>query len=155
MFGNGSKKDYRHVNLDDFSDDDDDLSAGDDHPYPPATSNGKKSNSSHRHHPPAAASHAHARAQELLAQQDAGLDFLGQSAERLNKLSLEISEELEGHNKILDDMDSDFDNANENLNAITRKTQEFIELSGGTKNLVIILTLSIICIILFFLILYT
>jgi hypothetical protein len=153
MFGNGSKKDYRHVNLDDFSDDDDDLSAGDDH-HNPSSSNEKSKPyssqpSSHRKQPPKQ------RAQELLAQQDAGLDFLGQSAERLNKLSLEISEELEGHNKILDDMDSDFDDANDNLNAITRKTQEFIELSGGTKNLVIILTLSIICIILFFLILYT
>lgn len=118
---------YKSVKLDDFSDDDDDNFAA---------------NSAQRQ-------------QQLFAEQDAGLEMLGKSAEKLGKMSMAINEELGFQNKMLDEMESDLDDAAEEMDMVTRRTKEFIEMSGGTKNFMVILTLSAICIVLFFLLLYT
>ena len=62
--------DYRKVSLDDFSDDDDD-SDPEGNAMPPGT-----------------------RQEQLFAEQDKGLEMLGQSAERLGNLSMAIHDEL-------------------------------------------------------------
>ena len=139
MFGKpGHINNYRQVGLEEFSDDDSDIEG---------QSNGRGFvvfvfNSIQRQ-------------QELMQQQDQGLEMLSQSAERLGQMSMPISEELGQQNTMLDEMDTDLDQAGENLDYVTRKTKEFIEKSGGTKNYIIIAGLSGVVILLFFLILYT
>jgi len=90
-----------------------------------------------------------------MRKQDEGLDMLSQSAQRLGKLSLNISEELEGQNKMLDDMENDLDRATLNLNFVTSKTKELIKKSGGKRNFCIIVVLTLVVIFLIMLILYT
>ena len=129
MFGDDKhRKDYSKVNLDDFSDDDS---------YSPSTTSSKKS------------------AQQLMMEQDQGLEMLGQHATRLGEMSMAIHDELGQQNKILTEMDDELDQAGENLDLVTRKTQEFIRMSGGTKNFMIILCMSVTVVILILLILYT
>jgi t-SNARE complex subunit (syntaxin) len=89
-----------------------------------------------------------------MKKQDEGLDMLSASVERLGQMSMGISEELGQQNKMLESMETDLDEAGENLDLVTKKTREFIKVAGGTKNCVVILTLSVIALILFFLILY-
>jgi t-SNARE complex subunit (syntaxin) len=89
-----------------------------------------------------------------MEKQDQGLDMLSVSVERLGQLSLGISEELGQQNKMIDSMETDLDVAAEDLDLVTRKTKEFIKQAGGTKNCVVIMSLSIVALILFFLILY-
>ena len=120
--------DYSQVSLDDFSDDSD----GEDHVGRSIRAN-----------------------QELMRKQDEGLDILATSVERLGQLSMGISEELGQQNKMLDSMETDLDTAGENLDLVTRKTQEFIKKAGGTKNCIVIMSLSVVALILFFLIIYT
>jgi ABC-type transport system involved in cytochrome c biogenesis ATPase subunit len=133
MFNNNKKgSNYSHVSLDEFSDDDSDDANGD---------NDFTNNSLQRQ-------------QEQMRQQDEGLEMLSQSADRLGKMSMTISEELGHQNKMLDEMDQDLDDANENLDFVTRKTKEFIVQSGGQKNCLIIATLAGVVILLFFLIVY-
>ena len=62
--------------------------------------------------------------QEMLHKQDESLDVLGNSAARLGQISLEISSELQVQNKMLDDMGNELDDADINLEIVTRKTQE-------------------------------
>jgi t-SNARE complex subunit (syntaxin) len=114
--------------LDDFSDDDDDAAYG---------------------------GHAAPTPQSLLQQQDAGLEMIEQHVEQLGRLSLQIHEELQGQNELLDEMDDDLEQATVQLDAVTRATQEFIRLSGGTKNCLVIASLTGIVIVLLLLILYT
>lgn len=147
MFNNKTPADYNPVSLDEFSDDDSLSDAGS---SPRKNSSGSTSNGSRRPQDDSLA-----RQQQLMQQQDAGLEMLGQHAERLGQMSLQISEELGHQNKILTEMDEDLDEANQNLDLVTRKTKEFIQASGGTRNFVVILTLVFIAIILLLLILYT
>lgn len=93
--------------------------------------------------------------QEMLTHQDESLDVLGQSAARLGMISLEISDELQAQNKMLDEMGEDLDQADINLEIVTRKTKELIKKSGGCKYFSIIVVLSLVVAILFFLIVYT
>jgi t-SNARE complex subunit (syntaxin) len=90
-----------------------------------------------------------------LQKQDEGLEMLSQSAERLGKMSMTISDELGQQNKMLDEMDADLEMAGENLNMVTRKTRELIQKSGGGRTFVLIIGLILVVIILVFLILYT
>ena len=90
-----------------------------------------------------------------LKRQDEGLEMLSQSAERLGKMSMTISEELGQQNQMLDEMDSDLGQASENLDMVTRKTRELIQKSGGQRTFVLIVGLILVVIILVFLILYT
>lgn len=158
----GNKGNYRQVGLDEFSDDDSDR----DDPHLNASRNGSgdggggSSRGSSHHGGPASSSASFAggslqRQQELMVRQDQGLDILAQSAERLGQMSMTISDELNQQNKMLDEMDSDLDIAGENLDYVTRKTKEFIDKAGGTKNFLIIAALTGVIVVLFFLILYT
>jgi hypothetical protein len=154
---------YNPVSLDEFSDDDS-LSDSDNRPQRRGTNqNNGQGNSAYtngRHgqsHNGGASSSSDVesdgsnfrlRQQQLLQQQDMGLDMLGQQAQRLGQMSLQISEELDSHNKILSEMDQDLDEANQNLDLVTRKTKEFIEASGGTRNFLVILVLMCVVVIL-------
>mmetsp|Transcript_9490 Transcript_9490/g.17236 ORF Transcript_9490/g.17236 Transcript_9490/m.17236 type:complete len:127 (-) Transcript_9490:8-388(-) len=93
--------------------------------------------------------------QEMLSKQDESLDVLGSSAARLGQISLEISEELQEQNKMLDGMGEELDDADMNLEIVTRKTQELIQKSGGCKYFSVIVVLCLVVVILFFLIVYT
>jgi hypothetical protein len=81
--------------------------------------------------------------------------MLSASVERLGQMSMGISEELGHQNKMLEAMETDLDEAGEELDLVTRKTKEFIQMTGGEKNCMVIVTLSLIALVLFFLILYT
>ena len=150
--------DYNQVSLNDFSDDDSLSDTGsfdraNDHRDP-------ERNGSHGRQRPNTTdtnSDAHlARQQQLLLQQqDVGLELLGHHAERLGQMSLQISEELGHQNAILTELDDDLDEANRDLDLVTRKTKEFIDAAGGTRNFAVILALVGIAILLFLLILYT
>jgi ABC-type transport system involved in cytochrome c biogenesis ATPase subunit len=132
----GSKGNYGHLSLDEYSDDDSDGGNG---------GNGGDD----------FATNSIQRQQQQMRQQDEGLEMLGQSADRLGQMSMTISEELGFQNKMLDEMDQDLDEANENLDFVTRKTKEMIEKSGGTKNCLVIAALAGVVVLLFFLILYS
>ena len=127
-------KDYREISLNEFSDDD---SSDDD---------------DHRANDP---SLTRQRQQELLKEQDLGLEMLGQSAERLGQLSMQISDEIHQQNNILEEMDTSLTEANDNLDLVTKKTKELVDQAGGTKNCLIIASLSVVIVILIMLILYT
>ena len=92
--------------------------------------------------------------QTLLKQQDEGLDMLSASVLRLGQMSMGISEELGQQNKMLESMETDLDEAGEHLDMVTRSTKAFIQQAGGEKNCIVILVLTIVALILFFLVLY-
>lgn len=92
--------------------------------------------------------------QQQIQRQDEGLEMLSQSAQRLGKMSLTIHEELDYHNRMLDDMENDLDKATDNLDLVTRKTKELVNRAGGRKNFCLILALSGVAIVLFWLVLY-
>jgi t-SNARE complex subunit (syntaxin) len=92
---------------------------------------------------------------ELLSQQDVGLEMLATSADRIGQMALGIHVELNQQNKMLDEMDVDLEEAGENMDYVTKKTQEFIQKSGGTKNFLIILCMIGVVVLLILLILYT
>lgn len=126
---NGQSSSYSKVSLDDFSDDDSD--------------EGDFVQSNIR------------RNQELMKKQDEGLDVLATSVARLGELSMGISDELGQQNKMLESMETDLETSAEELDIVTRKTKEFIKRAGGEKNCLLITSLSVVALILFFLVLYT
>ncbi|CAN0494753.1 unnamed protein product, partial [Ectocarpus sp. 12 AP-2014] len=69
--------------------------------------------------------------------------------------SLEISKELDQQNKMLENVNTDFEEAIGGLDAVTKKTQELIKKSGGMRNFLIILVLIAILAVLVVLVLYT
>lgn len=73
--------------------------------------------------------------------QDEHLSDIGQSVSRLGHISLEISKELDTQNKMLDNVNTDFEEAIGGLDAVTRKTKELIKKSGGLRNFVLVLIL--------------
>mmetsp|Transcript_22813 Transcript_22813/g.64579 ORF Transcript_22813/g.64579 Transcript_22813/m.64579 type:complete len:136 (+) Transcript_22813:284-691(+) len=128
---NSRAKEYDRVSLEDFSDDDNTNSNQDDF-----VQNSIKNQ------------------QQLMQQQDQGLDFLASSVNRLHEMSMGISDELTEQDKMLDSMETDLDQAGEELDLVTRKTKEFIQQAGGTKNCIVIVALSAVALVLFFLVLY-
>jgi SYP6 family syntaxin len=90
-----------------------------------------------------------------MKKQDEGLDILSLSVQRLGQNALGIAEELGQQNKMLDSMETDLDEAGEELDSVTRKTKEFIKQAGGLSNFVIILSLCLVVVVLLFLVLYT
>ena len=134
MFNRSSSNhsNYSKVDLDEFSDDDDDDGTN------------KKQGSDYLVR----------NQQTLLKQQDEGLDMLSASVLRLGQMSMGISEELGQQNKMLESMETDLDEAGEHLDMVTRSTKAFIQQAGGEKNCIVILVLTIVALILFFLVLY-
>ncbi|KAJ0410985.1 hypothetical protein ATCC90586_007139 [Pythium insidiosum] len=80
--------------------------------------------------------------------QDESLDQLHVAVKRLGDMSLSISTELESQNAMLDDLNEDTDKAQDALQAVTKKTKELIQQSGGMKNFVVIIVLVFILLIL-------
>jgi len=128
MFNNKKGSDYSQVNLDDFSDD---SSNGDDDFVSGSIRN----------------------QQELMRKQDEGLDILSASVARLGEHAMSISDELGQQNQMLDAMETDLDTAGEELDLVTRKTNELIRSAGGKKNCMLIASLSVVALVLFFLLL--
>ena len=56
---------------------------------------------------------------------------------------------------MLDEMEDDLDKATNDLHYVTNKTRELIKKSGGKKNFLIIVALSLVVLILLFLVIYT
>lgn len=89
-----------------------------------------------------------------MRQQDEGLDMLSASVLRLGEMSMGISEELGQQNKMLDSMETDLDDAADNLDLVTRSTQAFIKQAGGTREFLIIAVLTVVALILFLVLIY-
>ena len=155
--GDGKKGNYRQVSLDEFSDDDSDH----DDLTPPSRSS-SKNNSMHNGSIVSGNGSSNdfvgnsslGRQQELMRKQDEGLEMLSQSAERLGAMSLQIGEEIGFQNKMLDEMESDLERADQDLDLVTRQTKKFIEQAGGTKNCIIITVLSVVVLVLLLLLIY-
>lgn len=97
----------------------------------------------------------HMNSKQMIQQQDQSLDMLGSSVLRLGEMSMNIHDELKDQNKMLDEMDGDLDKATSNLEIVTKKTQDLIKKSGGCMNFFVIVGLSVVVLVLFFLIIYT
>lgn len=89
-----------------------------------------------------------------MKQQDEGLDVLSHSVDRLGQMSMAISEELGQQNKMLDSMETDLDQAGEELDIVTQKTKELIAKAGGMSNFCLIAALSMVVLVLILLIIY-
>ena len=74
--------------------------------------------------------------------------MLSRSAKRLGAMSLQINDEITFQNQLLDEMETDLERADEDLDLVTRQTKKFIEMSGGQKNCIIIVALAIVAIVL-------
>ena len=81
--------------------------------------------------------------------------MLSVQVERLGQMSMGISEELGHQNTLLESMETELDDAAEELDLVTRKTKEFIKMSGGEKNCQLIVCLSVTALVLFFLVIYS
>jgi hypothetical protein len=148
--------------LEEFSDDDDDDDVVVQQPrkdYPKRNTNPNVVDSEYtlpqQQQPPNPSSQQQQQLLFLQQQQNVGLEMLEQHVSQLGQMSLQISDELDSHNRILDDMDTDFDEAISNLDYVTQTTKQFIQASGGTSNCILIVSLIGIAIVLFLLILYT
>jgi len=135
---NGKKKDYSKLSLDDFSDDDTDDGYRDEY--------GETNNEADEYI---------RNQQVLMKMQDAGLDALSESVMRLGEMSNNISEELGQQNAMLEAMETDLDNAGEELDIVTRSTKQLIAQSGGKSTFCLIVALSITVVILLFLVIYS
>ncbi|CAM9824966.1 unnamed protein product [Phaeothamnion confervicola] len=90
-----------------------------------------------------------------IAQQDQELDEIGRSVERLGHISLGISKELDDQNRMLGEIDGDFETAIDQMDVVTRKTKELIRKSGGCRNFAIVVFLSVVLFVLIILVMYT
>ncbi|KAG5182751.1 hypothetical protein JKP88DRAFT_199159 [Tribonema minus] len=90
-----------------------------------------------------------------VAEQDRHLEDIGRGVERLGEISLEISKELDGQNKMLSEMEVDYDEAIYGMEMVTKKTKELIKTSGGPRNFCIIAFLVAVVVVLLVLVIYT
>ena len=88
-------------------------------------------------------------------EQDDHLDKLSTSVSRLGQISLDISREIDMQNRMIDGLQSDVEEATGRTDALTKKTKELIQKSGGMKVVTTIIILVIILIILTLLVIYT
>lgn len=145
MYNNSGKKkkNYSQLDLQDFSDDESD--------------DGRRRQSNFRDEYDDTGNEAsdYIRNQQVMMQmQDAGLDALSESVMRLGEMSTNISEELGQQNKMLDAMETDLDDAGDQLDIVTRSTKQLIAKSGGMSTFCLIAGLSIVVLVLLFLIIY-
>ncbi|TYZ64852.1 hypothetical protein PybrP1_008156 [[Pythium] brassicae (nom. inval.)] len=100
---------------------------------------------------------ARERAQQQVERQkqDESLDELHTAVKRLGDMSLSISTELDSQNAMLDELNEDTDKASDALQAVTKKTKELIEQSGGMRNFVVIIVLVLVLLLLTYLVIMT
>lgn len=90
----------------------------------------------------------------LMQEQDETLDELGDAVIRVGEMAEQIGEEIGQQNRMLEDLEEDMTNAEEELGLVMGKMAKFM----GTKDrwqLRIILTLSLIVVVMFFLVIYS
>jgi len=90
-----------------------------------------------------------------LNEQNQSLEILGDSVLRLGQLSLNISEEIDSQNRMLTKLEVDVEAAQENVDSLTKRTQELVKKAGGPKLFCVIVALTIVLIILILLDIYT
>lgn len=95
-----------------------------------------------------------AQSSMLMEQQDETLDELGEAVSRVGEMAEGISEEIEQQNKMLDQLDEDLTNVEEELGMVMGKLAKFLK-TKDKYQLRIILSLTLVVFILFFLVLYT
>jgi len=139
---NGKKKPYSQLSLDDFSDNDSDDGRGKQGYRDEFDENDNEAGEYIRNQ------------HVLMKMQDAGLDALSESVLRLGEMSSGISEELGQQNKMLESMETELDNAGEELDIVTRSTKQLIAKSGGKSTFCLILALTITVVILLFFLIY-
>ncbi|ETV81742.1 hypothetical protein H257_05334 [Aphanomyces astaci] len=71
--------------------------------------------------------------QREMNKQDEDLDVLHGAVKKLGVMSGNISTELDIQNKMLDEVNSETDRAQENLDMITKKTRELIKEAGANE----------------------
>jgi hypothetical protein len=81
--------------------------------------------------------------------QDAVLDRLGESVTRLQHLSQAIHTEIEEQDRLIDETEGEIVEADNRIQAATRRTRALIERSGGNKWVGALLCLSCILVVLF------
>lgn len=90
----------------------------------------------------------HAHHQQILSEQDAQLDTLGESIGRQHQLSIQIGDELEGHIALLDDVDEHVDRHQGRLNNARRRLNKIGRKAGDNWSMMTIVGLIIVLVIL-------
>ena len=90
--------------------------------------------------------------QQLRSQQDQHLDVMSEGLTRLKDVSHAIADELDEHNRLLDDLDGDIADTDSRIAFVTGQTNALIKQSGGMKWFCLIFALTVMAIVLFFLI---
>lgn len=97
---------------------------------------------------------SHASAQIMMQQQDEALDELDEAVVRVGQMAGNIHDELGQQNKMLNDLEEDLTNAEEQLGVVMGRLAKMLKTKSKWQ-LGIILIMSLIVIILFFMVLYT
>ncbi|EED13080.1 SNARE complex subunit (Syn8), putative [Talaromyces stipitatus ATCC 10500] len=90
----------------------------------------------------------HAHHQQILSEQDAQLDSLGESIGRQHQLSIQIGDELEGQIALLDDVDEHVDRHQGRLNNARRRLDKIRRKAGDNWSMMTIIGLIIVLVIL-------
>lgn len=92
--------------------------------------------------------------EQIMAQQDEHLGELSKAAERLGNTAVVINQELQEHNKLLQELDEDIDRETEKLNFVMKRIGKLMKTSDR-KELCLILALSALFVFLLFLVINT
>mgnify|MGYP003976235949 FL=1 len=84
--------------------------------------------------------------------QDEHLDVMSEGLTRLKDVSHAIADELDEHNRLLSELDEDIADTDSRIAFVTGQTNELIKKSGGARWFCLIVALTIMAIVLFFLI---
>jgi syntaxin 6 len=90
---------------------------------------------------------------QILAKQDQDLTDLAQATTRLGEAAIAINMELQTQEKMLNDLDNEVDRQREKMNFVMRKTAQLLN-TDDTKQICMVLTLTGICALLFFINIY-
>ena len=86
--------------------------------------------------------------QQLRSTQDQHLDVMSEGLTRLKDVSHAIADELDEHNRLLNDLDEDIADTDSRIAFVTGQTNELIKKSGGGKWFCLIVALTIMAIVL-------
>jgi hypothetical protein len=87
--------------------------------------------------------------------QNSNLDLLEKGVSRLGEISLMISNEIDSQNRSLSELELEMDDAQDRIELITRRTQDFVRQAVGNNFCVTIIILMVILTVLILLVLYT
>uniref|UniRef100_A0A7S0WJC1 t-SNARE coiled-coil homology domain-containing protein n=1 Tax=Chlamydomonas leiostraca TaxID=1034604 RepID=A0A7S0WJC1_9CHLO len=86
--------------------------------------------------------------QLIIKKQDQALDEIEQHVNRIGRMGRAIGEELEQHERLINELDSDVDTTHSRLKATAKKMQEIIRKSGSNTQLGIIVFLIVVLLVL-------